>query len=209
MSKITKVEVQAKRKNRVNVYVDDEFFAGVDMDTCVKHGLKAGIEIDASALSEIVLESEKQNALGKAAKYMSRALKTTKQIKDYLSGKGYGQDVIDYCVQKLKEYKYLDDEAYVQAYIKDNAYKSGAYKLKQTLLGRGISKKILDEAFESYKSDEQDIKKLAQKKLGNRPKTYDNLNKVMAYLSGRGFEYDDIKKVINELREGEDDESWS
>ena len=46
MVKISKVEVQAKNKSRVNVYVDGEFYTGLDLDTCVKYGLKANYEIE-------------------------------------------------------------------------------------------------------------------------------------------------------------------
>ena len=205
--KITKVEVQTKDKTRVNVYADDVFFAGIDMDTCVKNGIKAGKEFNEEELSRVIFESECQRAMGKAAKYMTKALKTTKQIKDYLKTKGYDGNVIDYCIAKLGEYNYLDDEVYVKAYIKDKGSTCGVHKLRAGLTKKGISSKLLDEIFESYESNLDDIRKLALKKLANKPKTYENLSKTFAFLSNLGFEYDDIKRVINELREN-DDESW-
>ena len=206
--RVTKVEVQAKHKDRVNVYVDEEFFAGIDMDTCVKLGIKPGIEIDEEHMHSVIVESEKQKALAKAAKYLGKALKSTKQIKDYLRGKGYNTDTINYVIEKLTEYNYLNDEAYVQAYIKDKGSVQGVHKLKYGLSQKGISPKLIDEAFEDYKSNTDDIKRLALKKLGAKPKTYDNLSKVMVFLSNKGYEYDEIKHVVNELREDDGDESW-
>ena len=206
--KVTKVEVQAKHKDRVNVYVDDEFFAGIDMDTCVKYGIKPGLLIEEEYMRSVIAESERQKALAKAAKYLGKALKSTKQIKDYLHGKGYDNETINYVVEKLTEYDYLNDEKYVQAYIKDKGSVQGIHKLKYGLSQKGISAKLIEQAFEDYKSNTDDIKRLALKKLGTKPKTYDNLSKVMAFLSNKGYEYDDIKHVINELRENDNDESW-
>ena len=40
-------------------------------------------------LDNIQLESEKQTALNKAVKYISKTMKTQKQVVDYLKGKGY------------------------------------------------------------------------------------------------------------------------
>ena len=36
MSKITAIEVQAKDKTRANVYLDDEFFAGISIELIIK-----------------------------------------------------------------------------------------------------------------------------------------------------------------------------
>ncbi len=207
MLTITKVEVQKKHNDRVNIYVDDEFYSGLNLDVCVKEGLKAGVELTEEKLNQIILDSDKVVALNKTVKYMQSALKTTKQIRDYLRKKEYSKIVVDYVIDKLNEYKYLDDEAYAQAYINTYGAKQGKLKLKASLLNKGVSAKIADELLETYESNIDDIMKLAIKKLGNKPKTYENLTKTMNFLASRGYEYDDIKKVINQLKEN-NDESW-
>ena len=40
MPKITKLEVQKKNKERFNLYLDNEFEMGIDIDTLVKFNLK-------------------------------------------------------------------------------------------------------------------------------------------------------------------------
>ena len=37
MSEITSIDLQAKDKNRANLYVDGEFFAGISIELCVKY----------------------------------------------------------------------------------------------------------------------------------------------------------------------------
>lgn len=42
MPKITKIEVQKKNKERFNLFLDEQFEMGIDIDTLVKFNLKKG-----------------------------------------------------------------------------------------------------------------------------------------------------------------------
>ena len=44
--KITKIEIQKKNKNRVNLYLDEEFYCGLSLETIMKNHLKEGFEIN-------------------------------------------------------------------------------------------------------------------------------------------------------------------
>lgn len=80
MKEITKLQVQAKDKNRVNVYLDNQFFGGLDMETAVKYNLKVGSCISEQKLEEIQFESEKRTAYNKALKLLNIRRKTQKEI---------------------------------------------------------------------------------------------------------------------------------
>jgi regulatory protein len=43
--KITKIEIQKNNKNRVNLFVDDNFFCGLSLETIVKNHIKENQEI--------------------------------------------------------------------------------------------------------------------------------------------------------------------
>ncbi len=207
MITITKVEVQKRNTDRVNVYVDDEFYTGMALDVCVKYGIKAGTTIDEEQLQQIVLDSDKTLALNKVANYMQSALKTTKQIRDYLRKKGYNKQVEDYVIDKLKEYKYLDDTAYAKTYVEVYGRKCGKMKLVKQLSDKGVARDIIDSVLSDWEADPDVVLAVARKKLDNKPATYDNLSKVMNFLASRGYNYDEIKSAINVLKENKD-ESW-
>ena len=61
MSVITKIETQ-KNKSRVNIFIDDSFFCGLNKETAVIFGLKVGKEIDEESLRQAVFESEVKSA---------------------------------------------------------------------------------------------------------------------------------------------------
>ena len=144
---ITKIEFQKKHDDRVNLYVDDEFYAGVSVELILKSQLKKGQEISKEILDELILEDEKGSAFSKSVKYLSSALKTERQIKDYLRKKEYNPSTIEYVIDKLREYKYLDDEAYAKSFVLTYSSKYGKLKLISALRSKGISDSVIDNIF--------------------------------------------------------------
>ncbi|HCW9061576.1 TPA: recombination regulator RecX, partial [Staphylococcus aureus] len=53
MPKITKIEVQKKNKERFNLFLDEQFEMGIDIDTLVKFNLKKGQQLEAADMAEI------------------------------------------------------------------------------------------------------------------------------------------------------------
>ena len=117
MAKITAINMQTKIKDRCNIFVDDEYFCSISLETVLKYRLKVGYEFEKDDFATIINENEKSEALNKALNYISKYLKTKNEVKNYLLGKGYSESVAFYCIDKLKEYKYIDDEEYSKRYI--------------------------------------------------------------------------------------------
>lgn len=204
MAEITNLEVQKRDDRRVNLYLDDKFYAGVSIELVMKHHLKKGMEIGEEELNELILEDEKGKALDKAVKYISSTLKTTRQIRDYLKKKEYNPQTIDYVIDKMQEYKYLDDEAYAKAFVSTYSGKYGKLKLISALKSKGVSDNIIDNVFASEDLKmENSIEATANKYLKNKPRTSETYMKLSRFLYSRGYEFDDIKSLINELKEEE------
>jgi len=200
MPEITKIEVQQKDKTRANLYLDEEFFAGIAVELCVKFGLKKGMEIDEQFLKDIIFEDEKSKAMNKAVGYISSTLKTSKQIREYLKKKEYSQQTIDYVIDKMKEYKYLDDEAYAKAFINTYSSKYGKMKIISALKSKGVSEMTIDNVFAENTLPESNLPKVAEKYLKNKEITREVLNKLSRFLYSRGYEFDEINSYINNLK---------
>lgn len=205
MSKITALEVQVKDKSRANLYLDDEFFAGISIELVVKHQLKKDMEVDEKFLADIIFEDDKGKALSKAIKYMGSNIKSCSQIREYLRKKEYAPEIINYVIDKMEEYKYLDDEAYAKAYISAYSYKYGKIKLIQALKSKGISDKTIDSVFAEEDLKMQDsIDKVASKYLKNKEITSETIIKLNRFLYSRGYEFDQINSYINGLKQNND-----
>ncbi len=203
MAKITKVEIQKNNKQKVNLYIDNEYYNKLYLDTCVKYSLKAGIEIDLQELDKIIEESDKNLALNSTVKYISSALKTRKQVKDYLKKKEFGEEVVEYVLDKLEEYKYIDDESYIIAYVNTYKNKFGTNKLKLNLRQKGIKESYIDNYFEEINDEnieDEVCYNLAKKKAKNMDLSdIKNKQKLNRYLISRGFDFDLVNQIIKKL----------
>lgn len=204
---ITDVTNQKKSTDRVNIFVNGSFYGSVFIDVCLKYGITKGAKFSEDRLNEIILLSDKEIALNKTAKYISAKLKTIKEVKDYLYSKQYSKVVVDYVIAKLTEYKYLDDEAYVNSYVNTYKNKYGAIKLKNNLIQKGISKDYLEKFFDDYIDNSENILELSKKYLKNKEITYDNIAKLYRHLLSKGYSYDDVSDTINKIKDSKD-ESW-
>ena len=204
MAKITKVEPQKKNPERCNLYLDGEFVCAMSMLVVVQNQLLPGKEITQEKLLDMVFESEKENAFNYAVDYICKYVPSQKQMTHKLYDKKYTKRVVDYVIEKCKSYGYIDDEKYAQSYVFQNRKLKGKLKLKQELMLKGISQKIIDEVLEDY--DEEDgCLILARKKALNKdlddPKVYAQLVRFLQY---RGYDWEQIKAAIDKIRSKEE-----
>ena len=197
MPKITDMQIQKNNKARANVYIDGEFAMALEMLTVMKLGLKIGQEVSQQRLAEAVFDSEKSVAFEKAMGYLGRGMKTVKQMRDYLTKKAYAPEVVDYVIRRLKEYRYIDDEAYAKLYVEHNSATKGERRLKQELVSKGIAVSLAEQ--HSQIDGEQaltDATRLAEKYMRNKPCDIKTLQKLQRYLLSRGYGYDIVNAVL-------------
>ena len=208
MGKITSINSHGKDKNRCDIYIDGELKASVTLETVIKSRLKVGMEITDGELKNTVRESENGLALNKAASYLTKALKTKKQVVEYLKGKGYSDSAVYYAVDKLKEYGYIDDVAYAKRYF-ESARMQGKRLSDYKLMSKGISKKDIEKAFGESDADmEEKAVALAKKHFKNKEKTAGNYAKTFRYLVGKGFSYEEAEHAVGKLKEESDGEDF-
>ncbi len=208
MNEITSITPQSKDKSRCNIYIDGRFYCGLTLETVVKHRLKAGQSVTPEKLSQIQLDSEKNTAFDKALTHLSATRKTEKQIRDFLTKKGYLPEVCDYVVDKLRSYDFLNDGEYAEAYIESAARRKGGRLIKMELRQKGISEEAIAGALSALDSQTEltSAKEILQKYMRGRAADKPTLQKAYRYLLGKGFEYDLVKEAIASLGEVDDEE---
>ena len=202
MPKITQISVQEKNKNRCNVFVDGGFFIALPVELVYKHSLKVGLEIIPREFEQIVFEKDKAEALSKATEYVSKSLKTKKQVKTYLLNKGFSQEIVDYCLEKLIDYSFINDEEYAKRFIESTAIHQGVNLTRYKLMMKGISKQTIEKVYDNVEIDsKQNAKNLAEKRLKNKEITKELLAKTYRYLISKGFTYEDATYAIDSFKE--------
>ena len=209
MPKITDMQIQKNNKTRANVYVDGEFAFALEMLTVMKLGLKIGQEVSQERLSEAIFDSEKSVAFEKAMDYLGRGMKTAKQMRDYLEKKGYERGVVEYVVTKLKEYRYVDDEAYAKLYVERNSATKGDRRLKQELIQKGIAVSRAEEyAVTDGEQALANATRLAERYMKNKPTTIKTLQNLQRYLLSRGYGFDVVNSIVRNYKVADDNSDF-
>lgn len=193
------INLKLKSKNNANVFICSTDVGEFDLhsDIIVKNGIKVG-SFDDEKFYSSVQESSEIIAFNIATKYISSKLKTEQQIKDYLYKKEFHKQTVDAVVEKLKEYKIIDDKTYAEAYAKSNPSFS-KNKLKQKLFSSGINSNVVDESLIDV-DDEKSCVKNAQKFLKNKVLDRSTIDKLIRRLQGMGYNWDTIKSTLNAIK---------
>lgn len=209
MSEITAITPQVKDKTRCNIYLDGQYYCPLKFEVVVQYRLKVGQTVTEYYLNEIQLESEKSVALDKAMTYLTASQKTEKQVSDYLYRKGYLPAVVKYVLEKLREYRFVDDKDYAETYVENSSFRKGKRLIQVDLYKKGISKEQIEEALDGLDGENQlaGASAIAQKYMRSKEPTRENLAKAFRYLMSKGFDYEVSRKALESLGNlGEDEE---
>ena len=130
--------------------------------------------------------------------------RTERELRQKLKEREYSAEEINETVLFLKEYRYLDDEAYADRYIRSCAVRKSRRQIRADLERKGVSREIIDLQLQEKTVDEDSqIRKLLQKKgyvPGKRlePAEY---RRIMGALGRRGFSGEAIRKAMESMRE--------
>ena len=204
MAIITKIEVQKKNQDRVNIYVNNEFFIAIYTELVYRFGFKKGIDIDEYKLKALLKDEMYIKAKNKALNILSKSDQSEKKIREKLSY-DFEESVIDKVISFLKDNNFINDDILAQKIVNTNINlnKCGINKIKQNLYIKGINKNSIDEALGDvdYNIEFENAMYLAKKRY-NRIKNEDKrkiYQKISQHLAYKGFNYDIIKRVLNKI----------
>ena len=150
--------------------------------------------------------SDIERAKSRAINYISGKLKTKYEVRLKLKENGFAEDVIDEVLDILEKEEYLNDKVYCEIFIEDkkklNGY--GKNKIKSLLIQKGISKNIFEDFLNEFEYDEEfdNALKMGIKKLellSNEEDNFKKKQKIINYLTYRGFGFDVINDVLKEI----------
>lgn len=202
MHKITALTIQQKDKERVNLFINGEFFCGVPIELVYKYQLKVNLELSSEQLQEILKESSYKEALSKGVNYLSKCLKTKRQVKDYLVKKNYDENVVWQVVDRLKEIGLIDDVEFSKRYIESASFSQGRRMIEFKLMSKGVKKEDILCAYEQLNVNyDNSARYVAEKYIKNKERTKENFLKTYKYLIGKGFSYDEAQSAVSFLQE--------
>lgn len=204
MPRVTKISPQ-KRKKRVNIFIDEKFAFGIDLEILAKYDLRVDQELSHQEIEKIIKEGEFIKIYDKVLRFLSFRPRSAKEIKDYLYKKGVGLETQKMVIKKLKEKKLLDDWQFALWWLEQRTtFKfSGRRLLVAELIKKGVRREIIDQVLVKKITNSLERKlaiKAAQKKLPSYQKLspLEFRQKMSAFLLRRGFSWEVTKEVIDE-----------
>ncbi|MBI2844152.1 MAG: regulatory protein RecX [Armatimonadetes bacterium] len=204
MDTITAIEPQKRRSNRRSIYINGQFMAGVDESVVAELGLKAGQQVDADRLAEVLHTEEIRRARESALTLLDYRARTAKELERRLLQKGHSEDAVARVLEQLEKVDLISDERFAADWVANRvAYRpTGRYRMMWDLRKKGVPPEVVEEALEQV-DEEKEFEmalELAERKLGEaRTRDPETKRKLSAFLQRRGFHWETVSRVFERL----------
>ncbi len=187
---ITALKFQRRNKERVNVYLDGEYAFGLAAVEAAR--LRKGQVLSDAEIAALKTRDEQARAFDRAVRFLGYRPRSREEVERYLRGKGVDGEVIASVVRRLEQADYLDDEVFARFWVENReqfrprSRRALRYELRQKGVDDQIIARVLNEVDEeaaAWRAIEGRLPRwatLARDELRQ---------KIMGYLSRRGFDY--------------------
>lgn len=201
MGRITALQVDSKKK-RVNVFIDNSPSFDIDRDVASRAGLQVGQSLSADQIEELTQTDIFHNCFEAALHYLSYRPRSEAELRRRLYRGGFGDDVVNKVVARLKERKLVDDMVFAQ-FWKDNrqSFSPRSRRLIELeLRQKGVASETAGEVTRGL-DDEASAYEVGLRKSRHLPTSdYDEFRRrLFGHLRRRGFDYEVIDQVVTRV----------
>jgi regulatory protein len=211
---VSSLTVQVKDPHRFNLFIDDEFYCGVDEQIVLDFKLRKGVEVTDADLQEIRRHAGINKMYMRVLEYVARRPRSEREVRDYLRKKltnpkhklaqdeeGNIEHTIELLISRLKSFNYLDDADFARWWIEQRTERhkpSGLQKIKSELFQKGISAEIIESAWRDIGSDEYTLAVTHYEKISNKYdiNDYKSRKRLIDYMQRKGFRWATIQDVL-------------
>lgn len=153
------------------------------------------------------VDRARERTMNRAVKLLAAKPRSVIELRERLLEKLWtNATIVDQVIDKLKDYKYLDDEQFAGdlAVSKLRQKPQGKYRLRQTLSQKKLDKPTVDAAIENAfeRLPETDlIDQAIERRIRShgKPETREETKKFYDHLLRRGFGYDLIREKMSAI----------
>ncbi len=208
---VTKVTPTQRDPERISIFIEGEFAFALPDIIVATRGLKRGVELTLEQVRELAGIAEGEKATAAALNFVSYRPRSEREVRDRLRRRAFEPEAIDYAIEKMRGWRYLDDTKFAEFWVESRAEHSprGKRALQSELRAKGVERDVVERVLDETDLDEQPAAlELARKRLRSLS-SYDEdtqRRRLSAFLARRGYGWDVVKPVLAELFSGEPDE---
>ena len=191
------------KKNVYNVYLSNGEVLELNGKVITDNELLIKKEIDNELYDKLKRDNTICILVDTSVKYIDRRLRSIKELKEYFKNKEEDTTIIEEVIDKLIDNKYLDDDRFTKAFIKDklNFTNWGDYKIKNELKRLGVNEEIIYNNMINIDDNiyYERINKIIDKDISTNKK-YNGIklkNKIYNHLLTLGYSKEKVISIIN------------
>ena len=191
------------KSNKKKIEAEGVTFALYKSDIA-KYDIKLG-EMPEKVYKEIFLEILPKRALDRSLKIITGRDMTEGMIRDKLREDLYPSEIIDSVIEKLKLERLINDERFIRGFIEGKSSKKSKRDIMVALSSKRVDMNLAERIYAelSEEGSLSDEKELIVKLLEKRHYDFDNADfeekqKQIRYLLGKGFSYDSIHSALKD-----------
>jgi regulatory protein len=203
---VTRIVEPRGKPQRRHVYVDGKFAFSIKLNVVARFRLREGMEVSAEQIQSIEQGEIRQECLDKALKYLGGRLHSQQELKRKLSRQEYSPALIDEVLADLSRLGYVDDQRFAKTKAMASAKHKhhGPRRAMVELMKAGVKREVAQGAVgDVYEGNDNTAvaRELAMKQAARLRKLDPEVarRRLVGMLSRRGFDYDSIRPVVDEV----------
>lgn len=196
---VTALKVQARNKNRVNVYLDGDYAFGLVKVEAAR--LRIGQALTDADIERLKEADAAETAYEKTLYFLSYRPRSEAEIRRYLKKKQLPDNQQAAVVARLRQAGLVDDSTFAGQWVENRAAfrPKGKRAIQAELRAKGVAAKDIEAALEGV-DDSATARQLAAARaprlLRQRLSKADFKRKLGEYLARRGFDYETITEAV-------------
>lgn len=204
---ITALRIQEHDKERVNVFIDQEFALGISLNTLTREALYVGKAIDADVWVRLEEAERYDKVYSAALRYLDARPRSTAELREKLERKEYAAEMIDVALARLTELGLVDDAAFARFWVENRQIirPRGSQALRDELRRKGVARDVINttltdtELVGDQNAQAWTLARAAMRKYGSITDRQSFQRRMGGYLQRRGFGFDTVRPILATL----------
>ena len=194
--RIERIEASKHKKGRVLVFLEDGACLKITEQELLDFGLRAGDELDGSALAKLKEAAGVSNTKAAAADFIGKRAMSRRDLERKLRDKGASEMEARYAAEWLEAIGAIDDADYASLLVRhcaDLGY--GPARVREKLYEKGVPRELWEDALDALPPPEGQIDRFLESKLHGRLPEEKEKKRLTDALLRRGFSWGDVKSA--------------
>lgn len=199
MEQVEIIKFEKCARGKFRIHFDTGVTCLVYSGECHKMHLKEPGVLSEEEYRQLLHEVIGKRAKKRALHILEQMDRTEMQLRQKLQRSEYPEVCVDSAIDYVKQYRYLDDYRYACNYVRCAQEKKSKQRIRQDLMGKGVSSTLIESALEEeyVSSEKQKIRELLLKRnYSNECRDEKEFRRTYQFLLRRGFRSPEILQAM-------------